>query len=188
MVQLPLPANLDKDLILGKILPTKDVDAFTPQNKGLLDNNKASLISCTPKGIIDLLDFYNIDVAKKHVVIVGTSEVVGLPLFKLFLFRKATITTCNINTQDLSHYTKQADILVLATGVKDLVTKEDLKEGSIVINVGIKREGKKIYGDINYEKAMGKVSYITPTPGGVGPLTVLNLLKNTIICYKHQNN
>lgn len=185
IVQLPIPKNFNEKNIINAISPSKDVDGLTEISQGKMLSGKSDFIPCTPKGIIKILDFYNIDITSKHIVIIGRSNLVGKPLLLECLKRNATVTICHSKTKDLEKYTKQADILVSATGKKHIIDKNMIKEGATLIDVGITRENNKIYGDINpnaYEKAL---SY-SPVPGGVGPMTVVMLLENVYEAYKKQ--
>lgn len=180
LVQMPIPKHLDANMIQNAIHPFKDVDGLTDMNMGLLTHNKDTLVACTPMGIIDLLDYYQLDVEGKHVVIVGRSNLVGKPLAALFTNRNATVTLCHSKTQNLSEFTSQADILVAAIGKANFIKAEDVKENAIVIDVGINRmEDGTLCGDVCFEEVQEKASYITPVPGGVGQMTVLELGKNT---------
>lgn len=185
IVQLPLPSYLDKDKIINSIDPLKDVDGLTNYNLLKLVKNEESLVPCTPKGIITLLDYYNIDVINKNIVIIGRSYLVGLPLFHLLLNKNATVTLCHSKTNNLKEYTKKADILIVCVGKKDLITLDMMKKDSIIIDVGINRVDGKLYGDVSNE-CIKKCSLITPVPGGVGPMTVISLMENILIAYKLQ--
>lgn len=186
IVQLPLPDNFDSRKIVNTVSPLKDVDGLSDTNVGASNSGEGSFIPCTPKGILEILDYYKIDMKGKHAVIVGRSNLVGKPVALECLKRNATITVCHSKTLNLSKYTKEADILIVATGNKYLIDKDDVKEGSVIIDVGINRVDGKIYGDVN-PNVEEKCSYLTPVPGGVGPMTVVMLLKNTIIAYKNMN-
>lgn len=186
LLQLPLPKHLNEVKIINYIDPSKDVDGLTITNIGKLTNKIDGLVSCTPLGIMELLSAYNVELEGKHVVIVGRSNLVGKPLISLFLNNNATVTVCHSKTKDLSEYTKQADILVVAVGKKNLITRDMVKKDAVVIDVGINREDGKIYGDVYYLDVFDKVSLITPVPGGVGPMTVTMLLKNVVKCYKNK--
>ena len=177
IVQLPLPNNLDKDLILNSVSPLKDVDGLTNINLLKLVKNEDSLIPCTPNGVMKLLEYYNIDLIGKRVVIIGRSELVGLPLFHLLLHKNATVTLCHSKTKDLKSYTKESDILIVAVGKKELITKDMIKDNSVIIDVGINRVDGKIYGDVSCD-AIEVASLMTPVPGGVGPMTVISLMEN----------
>lgn len=181
ILQLPLPEHLDEKALLNLIDPNKDVDGFHPVNMGKLIANQADLVACTPKGIMDLLAANHIDPAGKQVVIVGRSLIVGLPLQVLFTHADATVTLCHSKTPDLARHTRQADILVAAVGRPHLITPDMVKEGAVVVDVGINRlENGKLVGDLDFEGLQNKVSAITPVPGGVGPMTVAMLLGQTL--------
>ncbi len=184
IVQLPLPNYLNEHKILETIDPLKDVDGLTSYNLIKLIKKEESLIPCTPKGIISLLEYYKIDLLK-NVVIVGRSELVGLPLFHLLLNKNATITLCHSKTKNLKDYTSKADILIVAVGKKGLITKDMIKKNSIIIDVGINRVDNKLYGDVDFECSK-YASLITPVPGGVGPMTVISLMENVYDAYKLQ--
>ncbi|MDD4547683.1 MAG: bifunctional methylenetetrahydrofolate dehydrogenase/methenyltetrahydrofolate cyclohydrolase FolD [Bacilli bacterium] len=187
IVQLPIPKGLNEKRIINSIAPIKDVDGLTYENIGKLISNTTSLISCTPLGVMELLSRYNVEISKKHVVIVGRSNLVGKPLINLFLNEDATVTICHSKTDDLKKYTETADILVVAVGKKGLITADMVNEGTVIIDVGINKIDNKLYGDVDFEEVYNKVSLITPVPGGVGPMTVAMLLKNTITSYKIMN-
>lgn len=182
IVQLPLPSYLNKDKILNTVSPFKDVDGLTNNNFLKLIKKEESLLPCTPKGIISLLDYYNISYDYKTVVIVGRSELVGLPLFHLLLNKNATIMMCHSKTKNLSEYTKNADILIVAVGKKELITPDMIKEGSIIIDVGINRFDDKLYGDVS-ALCLEKAALMTPVPGGVGPMTVISLMENVYLAH-----
>ena len=181
IVQLPLPRYLDKEKIINTINPMKDVDGLTNENLVKLIKKETGLIPCTPKGIISLLEYYNVDLTKR-VVIVGRSELVGLPMFHLLLNKNATVTICHSKTINLEFYTKKADILIVAVGKKWLITKDMIKKDTVLIDVGINRVGSKLYGDIE-DTAMEKCSLMTPVPGGVGPMTVISLMENVYLAH-----
>ncbi len=181
IVQLPLPKTLNKNKILNTISPLKDVDGLTDLNFIKLIRKEKGLIPCTPKGILSILDYYKVDLSKK-VVIVGRSELVGLPLFHLLLNRNATVTLCHSKTKDLKSYTKDADILIVAVGKKELISRDMVKDGSIIVDVGINRENGKLYGDVE-NSSLEVASFMTPVPGGVGPMTVISLMENVLEAY-----
>lgn len=182
LVQLPLPAGLDPTQVLERITPEKDVDGFHPYNVGRLAQRIPTLRSCTPKGIITLLDRYNINLRGKHAVIVGASNIVGRPMTLELLLTGCTTTTCHRFTKDLEGHVRQADVLVVAVGKPHFIPGDWVKEGAVVIDVGINRlESGKLAGDVDYEVAKHKASYITPVPGGVGPMTVASLIENTLL-------
>ena len=183
LVQMPLPAHLDAKKIQNSIDPYKDVDGLSDVNAGKLVHGVDTLIPCTPYGIMDILKYYNIDVSGKHVVIVGRSDLVGKPLASLMTNNNATVTLCHSKTKDLIKHTKDADILIAAVGKKGVITGDMIKKDAVVIDVGINRVDGKLYGDVDFETAKEKVSFITPVPGGVGQMTVAELAKNVVKAY-----
>lgn len=189
LVQLPLPKHINADNIINVISPQKDVDGFTAENTGnLLNGITPKSYPCTPKGIIKLLDTYNIDVSGKSAVIVGRSNIVGKPVAVMLLNRNATVTICHSRTKNLSDITKNADILISAVG-KKMIFADMVKKGAVVIDVGIfKDENNKTTGDVDFENVKEVASYITPVPKGVGPMTIACLMENTIELFKQQNN
>ena len=187
ILQLPLPDGFDSNKIINYISPIKDVDGLTENSMGKLLIGEEGFIPCTPKGILEILDYYKINLEGKHVVIVGRSILVGKPIALECLKRNATVTMCHSKTKDLAHYTKDADILIVAVGKKHLIDKTMVKKGVVIIDVGITRIEKKLYGDVNPD-AYELASYVTPVPGGVGPMTVAMLMKNTLIAYKKIND
>jgi methylenetetrahydrofolate dehydrogenase (NADP+) / methenyltetrahydrofolate cyclohydrolase len=181
LVQLPLPDHIDENRIILAIDPKKDVDGFHPVNVGKMIIGQRSFLSCTPYGIIKLLERTNTPIKGKHAVIVGRSNIVGKPMGQLLLQRDATVTYCHSRTVDLASYTNQADILIVAIGRTKFIGKEHVKEGAVVIDVGMNRdENGKLCGDVDFEMVKDKASAITPVPGGVGPMTITMLLKNTL--------
>ncbi len=187
LVQLPLPPQINQGDVILSISPEKDVDGFHPQNMGkLVARMEDGFIPCTPLGIDLLLKYYGIDVKGRDVVIVGAGFIVGRPLSLLMLWRDATVTVCHIHTKSIEKYTREADILISATGVPHLIREDMVKEGAVVIDVGISKVDGKIVGDIDFERVKGKVRAITPVPGGVGPMTVTGLLLNTLKSYKRR--
>jgi len=182
LIQLPLPKQLDKFSTVSRISPIKDVDGLTPYSVGLLSSGKAILKPCTPSGIMEMFDYYKIDLAGKHVVIINRSNLVGKPLYHLLLEKNATVTTCHSKTKNLKEHCQNADILITAIGdrTKFVLTADMIKEDAVVIDVGISRQNGKIVGDTDYEEIVKKASFATPVPGGVGPMTVAMLLKNTV--------
>lgn len=184
LIQLPLPKKFDTYKLLNLINKNKDVDGLTDINMGLLFKDNNNLIPCTPQGIIKLLEEYNIDLNGKHAVVVGKSNLVGKPLAMLLLQEGATVTICHSKTVDLKQYTKQADILICAVGKKDLITKDMVKENTVVVDVGMNRVDGKLYGDVDFENVKDIASFITPVPGGVGPMTVAMLLFNVLKNYE----
>ncbi|QRN40652.1 MAG: bifunctional methylenetetrahydrofolate dehydrogenase/methenyltetrahydrofolate cyclohydrolase FolD [Neisseriaceae bacterium] len=182
LVQLPLPSHIDENKIIEKIHPQKDVDGFHPYNIGRLAVKRPLLRPCTPKGIMLMLEEYGIDVAGKNVTIVGQSNIVGLPSALEMLLDKATVTVCHIATRDLQAEVSRADIVVVGVGCPNLIKGNWIKEGAVVIDVGINRlENGELCGDVEFEVAKEKASYITPVPGGVGPMTIASLLDNTLM-------
>lgn len=189
LVQLPLFKHLDMDKILDTISDKKDVDGFHPLTLGkLFIGEKETFIPCTPKGIMTILDDIGTDYEGKHAVIVGRSRIVGKPISQILLKRGATVTICHSKTQDISIYTRQADILVVAVGKPHIVTKDMIKPGAIVVDVGINRVNGKIIGDVDTDNSLKVCSKITPVPGGVGLTTVLSLLENVVQATIEQNN
>ena len=188
IVQMPLPEQLDAALIQNSVNPLKDVDGLSYTNGGKLEQNHPSLIPCTPKGIMALLDEYNIDVEGKNVTVVGRSILVGKPTALLFTNRNATVTLCHSKTKDVKEHTKNADIVVVAVGIAGFLTEDMVKDGAVVVDVGISRIDGKLYGDVDFENVSKKVSYITPVPGGVGPMTVYELMNNVYEAYLLRNN
>ena len=181
LVQLPLPDHINVTKVLRAVSPLKDVDGFHPYNVGLLVEGNPRFIPCTPHGIIKMLEFYNIDISGKQAVIVGRSNIVGKPVSMLLLHRHATVTVCHSRTKPLDEVTRRADILVAAIGRANFITADMIKEGAVVIDVGINRnEEGKLTGDVDFEAVSQKASYITPVPGGVGPMTISMLLWNTL--------
>lgn len=185
LVQLPLPAHINSDVVIKAINPDKDVDCFHPINVANLWLGKDGIKPCTPQGIIDLLDYGNIDLRGKHVVVLGRSNIVGLPVTKMCLDRNATVTVCHSKTKDLKEITRTADVLIVAIGKPKFINNSHLKPGAVVIDVGINRVDGKLCGDVDYDSIQLKASYATPVPGGVGPMTIACLLKNTLKCYGH---
>ncbi|MBC7319603.1 bifunctional methylenetetrahydrofolate dehydrogenase/methenyltetrahydrofolate cyclohydrolase FolD [bacterium] len=186
IVQMPLPKHLDAFDVVSNIDPLKDVDGLHPDNLGRLSSGKPRIIPCTPLGIIELLKRENIDIRGKNAVIVGRSNLVGKPLFHLLLSLDATVTVCHSKTIDLKRETSRADILVCAVGVPRLITVDMVKEGAIVIDVGINKVEDKLVGDVDFERVKEIATFITPVPGGVGPMTVAMLMKNVITAYRLQ--
>jgi len=187
LVQSPLPQGLDANEAFRKISPKKDVDGFNPINVGKLSLNQDCFVSCTPYGIIKMLEAYNIQTEGAHAVIIGRSNIVGKPLAQCLLNKNATVTICHSRTKNLKEITKQADILIAAIGKAKFVTEDMVKEGATVIDVGINRmDDGKLLGDTDFENIKDKVSYITPVPGGVGPMTIAMLMHNVVKAAKQQ--
>ncbi|OOF86195.1 bifunctional methylenetetrahydrofolate dehydrogenase/methenyltetrahydrofolate cyclohydrolase FolD [Rodentibacter ratti] len=185
LVQLPLPKQINSEAIIERIDPKKDVDGFHPYNVGRLCQRIPTLRACTPYGVMKLLETTGLDLHGKHAVIVGASNIVGRPMSLELLLAGATVTVTHRFTKDLENHVRQADILVVAVGKPNLVPGEWVKEGAVVIDVGINRIEGKLVGDIGFEAAAQKASYITPVPGGVGPMTVAMLMYNTLYAYEH---
>ncbi len=189
LVQLPLPKHIDEETVINNINPEKDVDAFHPSNVGRIMIGNYSFLPCTPAGIMDLIHLSNIDLTGKRAVVIGRSNIVGKPMSMLLLHENATVTVCHSKTENLREVTKQADILVAAIGKAKFVDASFVKDGAIVIDVGMNRdENGKLCGDVDFEKVKDKASFITPVPGGVGPMTIATLMRNTVTAYKLQNN
>ena len=188
LVQLPLPKHINKQNVIDAISPEKDVDCFTLENCGrLFTGLEPAVYPCTPQGILFLLDEYNIDLDGKHVVVVGRSNLVGKPMALMTLKRNATVTICHSHTKNLKDITKTADVLISAVG-EVLIEDDMMKDECVVIDVGIfKDDSGKVRGDVNFDAVSKKVSYITPVPGGVGPMTIASLMLNTVKLYKKQN-
>ena len=188
LVQLPLPKQIDEKTVLRAIRPDKDVDGFHPVNVGLLSIGDECFAPATPSGIVVMLKEYGIEIAGKHCVIVGRSNIVGKPMAALMLKENATVTVCHSKTNNLAEITRQADILIVATGRRNTVTADMVKEGVVVIDVGMNRnELGKLCGDVDFENVKEKASFITPVPGGVGPMTITELLESTILAAKHHH-
>jgi len=182
LVQLPLPKHLSEFETTSRISPLKDVDGLTPHNAGLLAMKKAALVACTPSGVMEMFDYHNIELEGKNIVLINRSNLVGKPLYHLLLEKNATVITCHSRTKDIEKFCQEADIVITAVGdrTKFILTPEMIKEESIVIDVAISRFENKLVGDCDYEKIIEKASFATPVPGGVGPMTVAMLLRNTI--------
>lgn len=186
IVQLPLPKHLDERAVIDRIAPDKDIDGFGVLNKGKLFSGMKCFQPATPLGVMKLLDAYNIPLKGKEAVVVGRSNIVGKPMGMMLLLRDATVTIAHRYTVDLKKITKEADILVVAVGKKNLITADMIKPGAVVVDVGINREGDKIYGDVDFDNVSQVASHITPVPGGVGPLTIAALLANTVEAYENK--
>ncbi len=188
LVQLPLPKHIDDKAVIAAISPQKDVDAFHTENVGRIMIGEYKFLPCTPAGVMELLKAYNIDVAGKECVVIGRSNIVGKPMLMLLLQANGTVTICHSRTKDLKETTRRADILVAAIGKAKFVGADMVKEGAVVIDVGINRdENGKLCGDVDFEAVKDKASYITPVPGGVGPMTITMLLKNTLEACRDEN-
>ena len=185
LVQMPLPKHLNEKEIIETIDPLKDVDAFHPSNVGRIMIGDFHFLPCTPSGVMDLFDEYNIDISGKNAVVIGRSNIVGKPMSMLLLHKNATVTICHSKTKNLKDVTSKADILVAAIGRAKFVTADMVKDAAVVIDVGMNRdENNKLCGDVDFENVKEKVSAITPVPGGVGPMTISTLMKNTLISAK----
>ncbi len=189
LCQLPLPAHLDESTVINTIVPEKDVDAFHPVNVGKIMIGDFDFLPCTPAGIMEMLAYMNIDVCGKECVVIGRSNIVGKPMAMLLLHKNATVTVCHSKTKDLKAVTSRADVLVSAVGRAGFVTADMVKEGAVVIDVGMNRNAEnKLCGDVDFEAVAEKCSAITPVPGGVGPMTIAMLMQNTLTAAKKQNN
>jgi methylenetetrahydrofolate dehydrogenase (NADP+)/methenyltetrahydrofolate cyclohydrolase len=196
LVQLPLPNHIDSDKVINRILPSKDVDGFHPENAGLLSIGKPRFIPCTPKGIMEILKYYKIKLDGKHVVVVGRSNIVGRPISILTSLKgensNGTTTICHSGTKDIGNHTKAADVVIVALGVPEFLKENMIKEGAVVIDVGINRlddaseKGYRLVGDVAWEEIYKKASAITPVPGGVGPMTIAMLVQNTVEAAEYQ--
>ncbi len=188
LCQLPLPRHLDEKLIINSILPEKDVDAFHPANVGKIMIGDFDFLPCTPAGVMEMLAYENIEVEGKHCVVIGRSNIVGKPMNMLLLHKNGTVTICHSKTKNLKEICLGADILVAAVGRPNFVTKDMVKPGATVIDVGINRVDGKLCGDVDFENVSQVASAITPVPGGVGPMTIAMLMQNTLTAAKKQNN
>jgi methylenetetrahydrofolate dehydrogenase (NADP+) / methenyltetrahydrofolate cyclohydrolase len=186
LVQLPLPGHINVGRVLSRINPQKDVDGFNPLNMGALMAKEEAMVAATPLGVMRLLDEYKIECEGADVVIVNHSAIVGRPLSMLFLNRNATVTVCHVKTRNLASHTRRADILVSAAGVPKLIGAEMVGEGAVVVDVGISKKDGKILGDVDFDDVKNKASYISPVPGGAGPMTIAALLENTLNACKKQ--
>ena len=189
LVQLPLPSQIDEDRVISAISPQKDVDGFHPESVGKMMIGQQSFLPCTPFGIMKLLEYSEVDIPGKHAVIIGRSNIVGKPMGQLLLQKDATVTYCHSKTKDLRSFTKQADILVVATGRTKMIDASYIKDGAVVIDVGINRdENNKLCGDVDFASAQEVASKITPVPGGVGPMTIAMLMENTCLAAENTLN
>ncbi len=186
LVQLPLPKHIDERTVMMRISPEKDVDGFNPLNMGKMLIGHEGFVPCTPKGIVRALEEFNIDPQGKEVVVVGHSNVVGKPAAIMLLNRNATVKICHIYTKDLKNHTKEADILIVATGVRGLIKADMVKEGAVVFDVGITWQDERVYGDVDFDDVLPKVKLISPVPGGVGPMTIAILMEHTLMAAKMQ--
>ena len=189
LVQLPLPRHINENKVIESIDPAKDVDAFTHESVGRIVEGKYTFLPCTPAGIMKLLEFYGVEIAGKECVVIGRSNIVGKPMALLLLNASGTVTVCHSKTKNLAEITRRADILVVAIGRANFVTADMVGEGAVVIDVGINRlDNGKLCGDVEFESVSQKASLITPVPGGVGPMTITMLMKNTVFAAKNQKN
>lgn len=188
LCQLPLPKHLDEKIIINSILPEKDVDAFHPHNVGRIMIGDYDFVPCTPAGIMEMLAYENIEVEGKTCVVIGRSNIVGKPMGMLLLHKNGTVTICHSKTKNLKEICRGADILVAAVGRPKFVTEDMVKEGAVVIDVGIHRTENGLCGDVDFDNVSAKTSAITPVPGGVGPMTIAMLMQNTLTAAKRQNN
>ena len=189
LCQLPLPSHICEKNIINSISPEKDVDAFHPENVGHIMIGDYTFLPCTPAGVMEMLKEYEIDVAGKNCVVVGRSNIVGKPMTMLLLKENATVTVCHSRTKDLASFTSKADVLVSAVGKPGLITEDMVKENAVVIDVAINRlENGKLCGDVDFENVKEKASFITPVPGGVGPMTIAVLMKNTVTAAENRKN
>ena len=188
LCQLPLPKGLDEKVVIEAIDPNKDVDAFHPVNVGRIMIGDYDFLPCTPAGVMEMLAYYNIDVCGKECVVIGRSNIVGKPMGMLLLHKNGTVTIAHSRTKNLSEVTRRADILVAAVGKAKFVTADMVKDGAVVIDVGMNRADGKLCGDVDFDAESEKATYITPVPGGVGPMTIATLMQNTLTAAKRQNN
>lgn len=187
LVQLPLPKHIDETAIINAISSEKDVDAFHPENVGKIMIGDYSFLPCTPAGVMDLIASTGVEISGKNCVVIGRSNIVGKPMAMLLLHKSGTVTICHSKTQNLAEICRQADILVVAIGKANFVTGDMIKEGAVVIDVGMNRlENGKLCGDVEFESAEKKAGFITPVPGGVGPMTIATLMRNTLTAAKQQ--
>lgn len=188
LCQLPLPKHLDEKAVIDYIDSSKDVDAFSPVNVGKIMIGDYDFLPCTPAGVMELLKHYEIEVEGKECVVIGRSNIVGKPMGMLLLHKNGTVTICHSRTKNLKEVCKRADILVAAVGIAEFVTADMVKEGAVVIDVGMNRKDGKLCGDVKFDEVSEKASFITPVPGGVGPMTIGMLMKNTLKAAKLHNN
>lgn len=184
LVQLPLPGHIDERVVLYTVDPKKDVDGFNPFNVGLLHIGEDSLFPCTPYGVMKIFEEYNINLSGKHAVVIGRSNIVGKPMASLLLKANATVTVCHSRTRDIASVASLGDVVVAAVGIPKFVKSSFIKDGAVVIDVGINRVEGKLVGDVDYDDVKERCSYITPVPGGVGPMTIAMLMANTLKSYK----
>lgn len=189
LVQLPLPRHISEKKVIDRIDPKKDVDAFTHESVGRIVEGQYTFLPCTPAGIMELLKYYGVDIAGKECVVVGRSNIVGKPMALLLLNASGTVTVCHSKTRNLSEVTSRADILIVAVGKANFITADMVKSGAVVVDVGINRlESGKLCGDVQFDEVSKKASLITPVPGGVGPMTITMLMKNTVFAARNQKN
>ncbi len=188
LCQLPLPSHIDEKAVINAIAPEKDVDAFHPVNVGKIMIGDYDFLPCTPAGVMEMLKFYGISVEGKRCVVIGRSNIVGKPMSMLLLHANGTVTVCHSKTKSLKDITQKADVLVAAVGKAKFVTADMVKEGAVVIDVGMNRENGRLCGDVDFEGVAPKTSFITPVPGGVGPMTIAMLMKNTVTAAKRKNS
>jgi len=188
LVQLPLPDQIDEKAVIYAIDPKKDVDGFHPFNVGLLNIGEDTLFPCTPYGVMKIFEEYGIELTGKNAVVIGRSNIVGKPMASLLLKGNATVTICHSKTKDIASICRNADIIVAAVGIPQFVTADFVKDGAVVIDVGINRVDGKLVGDVNYSDVFDKCSYITPVPGGVGPMTIAMLMYNTLKSFKKRTH
>jgi methylenetetrahydrofolate dehydrogenase (NADP+)/methenyltetrahydrofolate cyclohydrolase len=186
LVQLPLPAGVDEDAVLGTVAREKDVDGFHPENFGKLALGTGGIVPCTPAGVMHMLRECGVKVEGKDAVVIGKSRIVGKPLALLLMNAGATVTVCHSKTKDLAAHARNADIICSAVGKPRVVAGEMVKSGAVVIDIGTSKQGDVLVGDADFEKAAKKASLITPVPGGVGPMTIAMLIKNTLVCYEER--
>ena len=186
LVQLPLPKHIDERDVMMRIAPEKDVDGFNPINMGKMLIGREGFVPCTPKGIVRALSEFNIDPQGKEVVVVGHSNVVGKPIAAMLINRNATVRVCHVVTKDLKSHTKDADILIVATGVRGLIKADMVKEGAVVFDVGITWQDERVYGDVDFDDVLPMVKLISPVPGGVGPMTIAILMEHTLAAARMQ--
>jgi methylenetetrahydrofolate dehydrogenase (NADP+)/methenyltetrahydrofolate cyclohydrolase len=188
LVQLPMPKHIDERTVMMHIAPEKDVDGFNPLNMGKMFIGREGFVPCTPEGIVRALEHYDIDPKGREVVVVGHSNVVGKPAAMMLLNRNATVRICHVFTKDLKSHTTEADILIVATGVRGLIKADMVKEGAIVFDVGITWMDDKVYGDVDFEDVLPKVKLVSPVPGGVGPMTIAILMEHTLAAARMQSD
>lgn len=188
LVQTPVPYHINILNVFNRISPEKDVDGFNPINAGRLSQGQKGLVPCTPLGVLHILEEYNIDIEGKSCVVVGRSNIVGRPMATLLINKNGTVTVCHSKTKNLGEITKKADILIVAIGRPKYITADMIKDGAVVVDVGVNRipDTKKIYGDVDFENAKDKCSFISPVPGGIGPMTIITLMENVVTACKNQ--